>query len=91
MHYQNSQDMATTPTDYRTILVNKIEKETEKAYQMTITVSWNDNMTTRTFWFPKSVVRQPQQEGWAWSVKSWFVEKLEKENAFHGYLMNIEG
>lgn len=51
--------MTTSSTDYRTILVSKIEKETEKAYQMTIKVSWNDNMTTRTFWFPKSVVRQP--------------------------------
>lgn len=83
--------MTTTSTDYRTILVSKIEKETEKAYQMTIKVSWNDNLTLRTFWFPKSVLRQPQQEGWAWSAKAWFVEKLEKENEYHGYLMNVEG
>lgn len=83
--------MTTSSTDYRTILVSKIEKETEKAYQMTIKVSWNDNWTLRTFWFPKSVVRQPQQEGGAWSAKAWFVEKLERENEYHGYLMNVEG
>lgn len=80
-----------TSAEYRTILVSKIEKETEKAYQMTITVSYNDNMTIRTFWFPKSVVRKPLQEGWAWSVKAWFAEKMERENAYHGYLMQIEG
>ena len=80
-----------TTSDYRTILVSKIEKETEKAYQMTIKVSWNDNWTLRTFWVPKSVLRQPQQEGLSWSVKTWFADKLEKENTFQGYPMNIEG
>lgn len=80
-----------TSTDYRTLLVSSIDQETDKAYKMTIKVSWNGNIATRSFWFPKSVVMPPVQEGWAWSVKSWFADKLEKQNIYHGYIMNIEG
>lgn len=77
-------------TEYRTLRVNSIEQETEKAYKLNITVSYNGRWTTRSFWFPKSVVRQPVQENQTWSVKSWFSEKLERENAFNGYLMDLD-
>lgn len=83
--------MTSNSTEYRTLLVSSIDQETEKAYKMTIKVSWNGNQYLRTFWFPKSTVMPPIQEGWAWSVKSWFADKLEKQNTYHGYLMNIEG
>ena len=73
--------------DYTTLRVIEIVKETEKAYQLKITVAYNDNWTDRTFWFPKSVVKKPEFEGQTWGVKAWFAEKLAKENAYKGYEM----
>lgn len=75
--------------DYTSLHVVRIEKETEKAYQLTITVSFNDNWTQRTFWFPKSVVKMPEMENQTWGVKTWFADKLSKENAYKGYLMEV--
>lgn len=77
-------------TDYITLRVIRVEKETEKAYNLTITVAYNSNWTERTFWFPKSVVKMSEFEGQTWGVKSWFADKLSKEHAFKGYLMEFD-
>lgn len=76
--------------EYTDLHVIRIEKETEKAYQLTVTVAYNDNWTERTMWFPKSVIKIPEQENQCWGVKSWFADKASKEHAFKGYLMMFE-
>lgn len=68
--------------------VNNVDAETEKAYKLNIVVSWNGNTHDRSFWFPKSVVKAV--ENGMWEVKTWFANKMEKENAFKGYAMRIE-
>ena len=68
--------------------VNNIEAETEKAYKLNISVSWNGNTHDRSFWFPKSVLRSAAEK--IWEVKTWFADKMERENAFKGYAMRIE-
>lgn len=68
--------------------VNNVEAETEKAYKLNIEVSWNGNTHDRSFWFPKSVVKAAEDK--IWEVKTWFANKMEKENAFKGYAMRIE-
>lgn len=75
--------------DYTSLHVIRVERETEKAYQLAIAVAFNDNQTTRTFWFPKSVVKMPEMDRQTWGVKSWFADKMSKENAYKGYLMEI--
>ena len=77
--------------EFREMFINKVEAETEKAYKISLSVSWNDNYHTRSFWFPKSVVVKPENDTMLWAVKTWFAEKMEKENAFHGYRMKIDG
>lgn len=67
--------------------MNKVEKETEKAIMVNLPVSWNGNMQPKTFWFPKSCVMIHNQ---TISIASFLIEKLERENTFHGYRMSFE-
>lgn len=64
----------------------QIVKETEKAMQLNISVSWADNYHVKAFWFPKSVI---SIQGEFVEIKDWFAEKLCKENTFNGYIMQI--
>lgn len=69
------------------VVFNTIEKETAKAYLINIPVTWNSNMYNRSFWFPKSCVKI---YGRTMDVATFIIEKMEQENAFHGYRMNFE-
>ena len=52
-----------------------------------LSVSWNENMHVRSFWFPKSCVRMHDE---SMEVASFLINKLEKENAFNGYRMYVD-
>ena len=69
------------------VIFNQIEKETEKAVLVNLPVSWNCNMHTKSFWFPKSCIIFHNQ---TMSIATFLVEKLERENAFHGFEMRFE-
>ena len=69
------------------VIFNQIEKETEKAVLVNLPVSWNCNMHPKSFWFPKSCIMFHNQ---TMSIATFLVEKLERENAFHGYAMCFE-
>lgn len=69
------------------VQAHNVEKETEKAIKLNITVSWADNLHLRSFWFPKSLVKHVKDD--LYEIQTWFAWKLEKENTFHGYQMVI--
>lgn len=71
------------------IIYDKIERETEKAMQITAPVSWNGSMHRKTFWFPKSVVAEIENDK-CMRVSTWFIDKLSNQNAFKGYRMYFE-
>lgn len=77
-------------SEFTNLWVNGIENETEKAYKLNIQVEWNGNSHNKSFWFPKSVVIAPSNTNETWKVKSWFSDKIEKENTFKGYRMRID-
>lgn len=76
------------------ILIHKIEKETEKAYQISCQVSWNANYYEKKMWMPKSVIEEIKPtacgNGLFITVKEWFIRKTEEEKAFHGYPMRFD-
>lgn len=69
------------------IVINEVVKETEKAVLVSLPVSWNANVHTREFWFPKSCVELFTR---TMSVASFLIEKMMQQNAFHGYRMTFE-
>lgn len=69
------------------ILINKVERESEKAVMVNLPVSWNDNMYPRTFWFPKSCVKVGER---TMIVARFIVEKMQRENTYNGYQMAFE-
>lgn len=71
-----------------TIIINSIKKESEKAILVSLPVTWNSNMHVKEMWFPKSVVSEMTMR--TMDVKTWFIEKQEDANAFHGYKMRFE-
>lgn len=71
-----------------TIIFNSIKKESEKAILVSIPVTWNSNMHVKDMWFPKSVVGEISER--TMDVKTWFIEKQENANIFHGYKMYFE-
>lgn len=71
------------------IAYNRVEKETEKAMLVEAPVTWADNMHTRSFWFPKSVIIEIENERCI-KVKSWFIDKLSEQEAYKGYRMYFE-
>lgn len=70
------------------ILIDNIERETEKAYLIQMPVFWNMVAHTRKFWFPKKCVEIVNDS--IVGIDAWLVEKLEKENAFNGYRMTFQ-
>jgi hypothetical protein len=70
------------------ILINNIERETEKAMLINCPVTWADNMHQKSLWFPKSVIEVVSDR--VAEVKDWFINKTEAANAFHGYQMHFE-
>ena len=76
-------------SEFTELHVNGVSAETEKAYKFNVCVSWNANCYSREFWFPKSVVKSTDRER-VFEVKTWFINKLERENAFHGYEMRFD-
>lgn len=79
--------MTLTSNNSTEVLFNMVEKETAKAYLINIPVSWNSNMHARSFWFPKSCVKLYKE---TMDVATFIIERMEQENAFHGYRMNFE-
>lgn len=69
------------------VIINKIVKETEKAVLVNLPVSWNSNMHSREFWFPKSCIEVYNR---TMAVATFIIEKMEQQNAFHGYRMTFE-
>ena len=70
------------------LFIERIEKETEKALQITLKVQWGSGKWhEKTFWFPKSVATLDGDK--MIDVKTWFVEKMQNENAFNGYRMKF--
>ena len=73
------------------VIVNSIEKETEKAVMLNCQVMWNGNTHGKSLWFPKSVLGnrgEANENGhFAQNVATWFCEKLSCQNQFHGYFM----
>lgn len=75
------------------VAIHKVARETEKAYCLTVAVSWNGNGHVKDVWFPKSVCElkdvdydsQPRA-----FVADWFLRKAEGSNAFKGYAMRFE-
>lgn len=73
---------------YDQIWIKEVEKETEKAFLLSIYVRWSDKQFARSFWFPKSVC-QVREGSKIWDVESWFTNRLCAQNVFHGYLMKL--
>lgn len=71
-----------------TIFFHSIKKESEKAILVSLPVSWNSKMYVRDIWFPKSVIEAQNER--TMDVKTWFIQKQEDANAFHGYRMYFE-
>ena len=70
------------PVEFRSV-----EKETEKAYLISMPVCWAGNRAhVRSFWFPKSCVELKTN---VVIVAKFILNKLECENAFHGYYMTF--
>ena len=69
------------------ILIDGIERESEKAVLVKCPVSWNANMQTRSFWFPKSCVKVHER---TMEVATFLLEKLSRDKAFKGYQMTFE-
>lgn len=72
--------------NFTEVLFNNIERETEKAMLINLPVSWNDNVHARSFWFPKSCIKVYQNTV---EIATFIIEKMERENAFHGYQMSF--
>lgn len=75
------------------IFTHAIVKETAKAVLVAVMVSWGEGgLREKQLWMPKSVIvsqREFNAEQQVLEVKSWFIQKTESENAFHGYQMEI--
>ena len=75
------------------IFTHEIVKETAKAVLVAVMVSWGEGAPReKQLWIPKSVIvslREFNAEKQVLEVKSWFIQKTESENAFHGYQMEI--
>lgn len=70
------------------IHIERHVKETEKAICVTAKVTFNGNKAhERDIWLPKSVVTEIYEN--SITVKDWFVNKLEWQNAFKGYAMRF--
>lgn len=69
------------------VVINEMVKETEKAVLINLPVSWNSNTHSREFWFPKSCVKLYER---TMAVATFLIEKMEQQNAFHGYRMYFE-
>lgn len=63
-------------------------KETAKAELLEVCVSFNDKMSLRQLWMPKSVINWLNDE--VIEIADWFASKTSKANAYNGYLMNFE-
>jgi hypothetical protein len=69
------------------VQINNIEKETEKAYLISVPVCWAGNRAkTRSFWFPKSCVEIKNNVA---IVAKFILSKLESANYFNGYFMTF--
>lgn len=69
------------------VVMNNVERETEKAILVNMPVYWNGGSEkNRSFWFPKSCVEVCKQ---TIVVTNFLIEKLMKENSFHGYDMRF--
>ncbi|MBP5473665.1 MAG: hypothetical protein J6X92_02760 [Bacteroidales bacterium] len=76
-------------------ILGTFQKETEKALLVKFLVSWGDGKSIeKSLWLPKAVVKargfnaNNQQE--SVHICGWFVEKLQQQNAFHGYRMKFD-
>lgn len=79
--------MTLTSTNSKRVTIYNIVRESDKAVMINMPVTWNDNMTTRSFWFPKSCI---EIEGKTMIVAMFLLDKLSKENAYNGYRMYFD-
>lgn len=79
--------MTLTNNNSMEVVINMVERETEKAVLVNLPVSWNSNMHARSFWFPKSCVEVHER---TMIVATFIIEKMERENTFNGYRMTFE-
>lgn len=63
-------------------------RETAKAEMLEVAVSFNDNMSVREMWFPKSVIKWMSSE--VIEVADWFARKTSDANVYMGYKMQFE-
>lgn len=72
------------------LIINGIERETEKAILVSANVYFNANAEkARTFWMPKSLLEVVRED--LIVVEDWLLNKLSRENAFRGYEMRFAG
>lgn len=84
-----------TAAEMTNITLFGVEKETEKAMLISTLVRWNGDTHQKSFWFPKSVIGEviagtDEKNVGSVDVKTWFLNKLGKDNAFKGYHMYFE-
>lgn len=74
------------------IIANSLVKETEKAICVNVSVTWGmGGCKQKNIWFPKSVAEIITINGDLHIlVQDWFADKISKDNAYKGYLMNFE-
>ena len=71
------------------IKYNNIEKETAKAILVNASVCWNEGKWhEKNFWMPKSIITIDAKHS-TLDMKDWFYEKLCRDNAYHGYIMDF--
>ena len=78
--------------------INGINKETEKALNVSTNVSWNAGTPKqKDIWIPKSVVvAKGSMKGssgkstQAITVQGWFAQNLSTSNSFKGYNMTLD-
>lgn len=72
-------------TTYSEILINSVERETEKAVKVAFPVAWGRKTHERSFWIPKSLVKIINEK--SIQIAQWFIDRLSYENSFNGYDM----
>lgn len=74
------------------IVVNSIEKETEKAIMVSVQVCWNEGATkAKNIWFPKKHVDMSvfSDTNKVVCIPDWLERRICAENAWNGYHMEF--
>ena len=86
--------MKNTENTRSEMMINAVERETEKAVLVNVMVSWNGSCKSKSIWMPKSVceVFTAEYDGNRTHamVADWFIAKTQKANTWNGYEMQFE-